>query len=89
MDTSDSLRKGRLYYLQSWAKIAVIPSSKFMEEAVLRILSVYIESYPVMKKFWKSTILPRLELLLEAAKSTFETRSSLSGKRILALLPLK
>jgi hypothetical protein len=53
--------------LQSWAKIAGIPSSKFMEEAILRILSVYIESDPVMKEFWRSTILPRLELILKAA----------------------
>ncbi len=53
--------------LHSWAKIAGIPSSKFMEEAILRILSVYIESDPIMKEFWRSTILPRLELILKAA----------------------
>lgn len=53
--------------LQSWAKIADLPTSKFMEEAILRILSVYIENDPVLKEFWKSTILPRLELILKAA----------------------
>lgn len=53
--------------LQSWAKIAGLAPSKFMEEAILRILSVYIENDPVMKEFWKLTILPRLELILKAA----------------------
>jgi len=53
--------------LQSWAKISGLPSSKFMEEAILRILSVYIENDPVLKEFWRSTILPRLELILKAA----------------------
>jgi hypothetical protein len=53
--------------LQSWAKIAGVATSKFMEEAILRILSVYIENDPVLKEFWKTTILPRLELILSAA----------------------
>jgi hypothetical protein len=53
--------------LQSWAKIAGLPPSKFMEEAILRILSVYIENDPILKEFWRSTILPRLELILKAA----------------------
>ncbi|MBI4405049.1 MAG: hypothetical protein HY537_12875 [Deltaproteobacteria bacterium] len=53
--------------LQSWAKIAGLPPSKFMEEAILRLLSVYIENNPILKEFWKSTILLRLELILKAA----------------------
>lgn len=59
-------KPGGLLSLHSWAEISELAPAKFMEEVVLRMLSIYIESDPPMKEFWKSTVLPDLELILKA-----------------------
>lgn len=53
--------------LQSFARIVEVSPSKLIEEAILRVFSVYIEIDPVMKEFWESTFLPELKLILKAA----------------------
>ena len=73
LSTAGEKKKLNIYFkpvthveIQSWANLAEMSSSKFIEEAVLRMLSFYIEKDPVMRKYWESTFRPELEMILAA-----------------------
>lgn len=41
--------------------------SKFVEESILKILSLFIEKDPILKEFWEKEIKSKLETMLKAA----------------------
>jgi hypothetical protein len=52
--------------IQSWAELADLTAPKFVEEAAIRVFSFYIETDPVMHRYWEETFGPELEKILAA-----------------------
>ena len=50
-----------------WAELADVSPAKFVEEAVLRMLSITIETNKAMRELWESTLRPKVEMVLKAA----------------------
>ncbi len=53
--------------INAWSQILDMKHGKVVEEAVLRILSLHIESDPKLKEFWEQKVLPQIELIIKAA----------------------
>lgn len=53
--------------ISDWARIAGLPNVRFVEEAVLRMVAICIETDKDLKKLWEERLKPSVETILKAA----------------------